>query len=200
MQAIGAGASIAALAAVVGVTTSHHPPATSQSCPAARVSTWAGIRDTLWPLIAHRGSDETWAHLEPVGLPGQSATWCNPLQNDPAALTAGRTIYLANCATCHGDLGKGDGPGAAVADPKPYDFTRPEFAGMREAPGAAVLYAIIVRGIDGTAMRGVGQDMGWWERLAVTAYITSLPGRDAISASRAWADTLRARQQAAHIR
>jgi mono/diheme cytochrome c family protein len=164
------------------------------------VSTWAGIRDTLWPLIVHQDGDEAWAHLEADRLPGASATWCNPLQNDQAALTAGRTIYLASCASCHGDLGKGDGPGAGLQEPRPYDFTRPEFAGMREAPGAAVLYAIVVRGIEGTDMRGVGPDMGWWERLAVMAYITSLPGRDAIGGSRAWADTLRTRRQAGRVR
>lgn len=188
---------VAGLLLTAGFAFSFQPSAFSQQpCNAPRVSTWAGIRDTLWPLIAHRDSDATWAHLEPAGLPGPSATWCNPLQNDAAALAAGRTIYLASCATCHGDLGKGDGPGAGQADPPPYDFTRPEFAGMREAPGTATLYAILVRGIDGTQMTAFGRDMGWWERLAVLAYITSLPGRDAIAGSRAWADSLRVRRQA----
>ena len=183
---------VAVAAAVLLV--SRQPSAASQQCPAPRVSTWAGIRDTLWPLIVHHDSDDTWAHLDAAGLPGQSATWCNPLQDDRAAITAGRTIYLASCVSCHGDLGKGDGPGAAVEDPRPYDFSRPEFAGMRQAPGAAVLYAIVVRGIEGTEMRGVGSETGWWERLAVLAYVTSLPGRDAVGASTAWADTLRARR------
>jgi len=193
MRAVGV--LVGALVLAASVAFSARPSAFSQQCP--RVSTWAGVRDTLWPLIEHRDGDEAWAHLVPDALPGSSATWCNPLQDDAAAITAGRAIYLASCANCHGDLGKGDGPAAAVADPKPYDFTQPEFAGMRGAPGTGVLYAIVVRGIDGSDMRGVGQDMGWWERLAVLAYITSLPARGAVAASREWTDSLRVRRSAA---
>jgi len=84
-----------------------------------------------------------------------------------------------------------------VQNPPPYDFTRREFAGMREAQGAGVLYAIVVRGIDGTSMAGFGAELGGWERLALMAYITSLPGEAAVAGSVAWADTLRARRAAA---
>ena len=35
----------------------------------------------------------------------------------------GREIYKANCAACHGDTGKGDGPGAGVLKPPPRDHT-----------------------------------------------------------------------------
>jgi hypothetical protein len=65
---------------------------------------------------------------------------------------------------------------------------------MREAPGPAVLYAILTRGIDGTLMRSFSTDLGGWERLAVIAYVSQLPGPVALRNSRAWADTLRARK------
>lgn len=174
------------------------PPSRQQGCPAPRVSDWSSIRDTLWPLIVHRDGDEAWAHLEPDSLPRTSATWCNPLQNNPEAIQAGRDTYLAVCASCHGDEGRGDGPAGGVQTPPPYDFTRREFAGMREAPGAGVLYAIVTRGIDGTSMTGFPSSaLSGYERLAVIAYITSLPGPGAIAASGAWADSLRARRAAA---
>jgi mono/diheme cytochrome c family protein len=32
------------------------------------------------------------------------------------------TLLSDRCAVCHGDEGKGDGPGAANLDPKPKDF------------------------------------------------------------------------------
>jgi mono/diheme cytochrome c family protein len=165
-----------------------------QSCPSPRISQWASIRDSLWPLLAHHGGDQVWAHLEPGPLPGGSAAWCNPLQNDAAAIAAGRSLYRDNCASCHGDEGRGDGPGAAAADPGPSDFTRPEFAGMREPPGPALLYSIVARGIDGTTMRGF-PDLSGWERLAIVAFVTQLPPREALAASRAWADSLRARRR-----
>jgi high-affinity iron transporter len=110
-----------------------------------------------------------------------------------SAVAAGRTIYVQHCRMCHGAAGKGDGPGAGASLPTPFDFTAPRFAGMREPPGPAVLYAIVTRGIAGTSMRAFGE-LGPWERLAVLAYVTRFPGDSAIAAARAWADTLEARR------
>lgn len=41
----------------------------------------------------------------------------------PAVLERGRAIYKANCAACHGDTGRGDGPAAGVLKPAPRDHT-----------------------------------------------------------------------------
>jgi mono/diheme cytochrome c family protein len=41
----------------------------------------------------------------------------------PAMLETGRSIYKANCVACHGETGKGDGPGAGVLKPPPRDHT-----------------------------------------------------------------------------
>ncbi|MBI3739933.1 MAG: c-type cytochrome, partial [Chloroflexi bacterium] len=47
----------------------------------------------------------------------------SPVRQDPATLAAGKQIYQENCATCHGESGKGDGATAANLNPKPYDLT-----------------------------------------------------------------------------
>jgi len=167
----------------------HTPP--SARCP--QPAAWAAVRDSAWPLLTHVDGDSAWAHLEPDSLPGATATWCNPLDAGRSAQDAGRSIYAQHCAMCHGAGGKGDGLGAGPSLPAPYDFTAPEFAGMREPPGTAMLYAIVSRGIAGTSMRAFGE-LGPWERLAVLAYVTRFPGDSALGAARAWNDTLRARR------
>ena len=41
----------------------------------------------------------------------------------PAMLEHGRGLYKTNCAACHGETGRGDGPGAGVMKPPPRDHT-----------------------------------------------------------------------------
>jgi len=36
-------------------------------------------------------------------------------------------IFQSRCTVCHGEGGKGDGPGSAALDPKPRDFTSDEW-------------------------------------------------------------------------
>jgi mono/diheme cytochrome c family protein len=43
---------------------------------------------------------------------------------DPAA---GKPLFEANCATCHGTSGKGDGPVGIALQPRPRDFTQADF-------------------------------------------------------------------------
>lgn len=38
-------------------------------------------------------------------------------------IAKGQSIYLATCAPCHGDGGKGDGPAGAIFKPPPRDHT-----------------------------------------------------------------------------
>jgi mono/diheme cytochrome c family protein len=42
-------------------------------------------------------------------------------------LAEGKSLCAAKCHNCHGANGRGDGPAAAVLNPKPADFTSPSF-------------------------------------------------------------------------
>ncbi len=44
-----------------------------------------------------------------------------------ADAAAGKAPYTANCASCHGDTGKGDGPVGQVLQPPPRDFSKGDF-------------------------------------------------------------------------
>jgi len=62
------------------------------------------------------GSDSKPA-VAPAGAPAISAQ----------ARAEADQIFATRCFTCHGSLGKGDGPGSAGLTPKPRDLTSPEW-------------------------------------------------------------------------
>lgn len=39
----------------------------------------------------------------------------------------GNVLYRQHCSGCHGETGKGDGPGAKNINPKPADHTNPQY-------------------------------------------------------------------------
>jgi mono/diheme cytochrome c family protein len=44
-----------------------------------------------------------------------------------AGAAEGKAVFEANCASCHGKSGKGDGPVGAALNPPPRDFTVGDF-------------------------------------------------------------------------
>ena len=93
-------------------------------------------------------------------------------QGDPAA---GKTTYNQICAMCHGNTGKGDGPTAAVLNPKPRNHTDGKYMNALQDD---YLFKIIK---NGGASVGKSQLMpGWAAQIKdpdiwnVIAYIRSL--------------------------
>jgi mono/diheme cytochrome c family protein len=54
-----------------------------------------------------------------AAIPGEYAGLSNPTPADDASIERGAEIYTAQCASCHGDGGMGDGPAAGALDPQP---------------------------------------------------------------------------------
>lgn len=71
----------------------------------------------------------------------------NPVPVSNASVAGGKTLYLQNCAVCHGQTGHGDGPAARALNPAPFDLT--VHVGLH-ADG--VLWGWITDGIPRTAM------------------------------------------------
>ena len=72
-----------------------------------------GSPETQTPFFGDESSD---TQLE---IPEQYDGLRNPHVNDPAQISAGEELYEANCASCHGITGEGDGPASGGLNPSP---------------------------------------------------------------------------------
>jgi mono/diheme cytochrome c family protein len=60
---------------------------------------------------------------KPWVVPEEVKKMKNPLAASEPTLKAAKGIYVDECAQCHGERGKGNGPEAAMHDPPPSDIT-----------------------------------------------------------------------------
>lgn len=56
------------------------------------------------------------------GVPAPYGGLTDPLPYTAATVAVGKGLYAANCATCHGASGEGDGPAAAGLSPPPANL------------------------------------------------------------------------------
>ena len=63
---------------------------------------------------------------KPWTVPPEYKSLKNPLTPSESNLNAARQVYIDECAQCHGDRGKGDGPEARSHYPLPADLTDPK--------------------------------------------------------------------------
>ena len=56
------------------------------------------------------------------GLPDAYARAANPLPRNRATIERGARVYAANCASCHGKTGRGDGEAAKGLNPPPANL------------------------------------------------------------------------------
>ena len=89
------------------------------------------------------------AGLSLSGVPHDPKDWLvpeaakkmkNPVPRTDAALAAAKAIYNEQCANCHGETGKGDGPDAMMYTPEPADLTDAHMMG--EMSDGEIFYKI----------------------------------------------------------
>lgn len=85
-------------------------------------------------------------------------------------LARGAALYSANCASCHGAKGGGDGSLAASLDPKPIAFNDSERAGSRSL---MALYQVVTQGVEGTSMASFAS-LSDEDRWALAFYVGTL--------------------------
>lgn len=92
----------------------------------------------------------------------------NPLADDTKATAKGKKIYVKICSTCHGNLGKGDGPAGKELNPRPADHSGSKV----QAQPDGILYYKITKGRN--AMPAYATLLSKTERWQVINYIRTL--------------------------
>jgi len=117
--------------------------------------------------------------LDPAEFPVQKGRVIPPV--DPKTLMepsedmveAGKTLYEENCLTCHGNLGRGDGPASNI-DPRPRDF-KADTSDWTHGPAMPDIYKTLSEGIPGTSMASFDY-LTKKERMELVHYVQSLGG------------------------
>jgi mono/diheme cytochrome c family protein len=121
--------------------------------------------------------------LDPAEFPVQKGRLIPPV--DPTTLMkpseeltgVGKKLYEADCATCHGTLGRGDGPASNI-NPRPRDFKAAE-SEWTNGPDMPDIYKTLSKGVPGTSMASFDY-LTKKERMALVHYVQALgeyPGK-----------------------
>ncbi len=144
---------------------------------AAWMTEWPGLPEVT-PRLARVGT----AAFTVIGagllalslLPASKAEeGANPIDPTAQSIAIGRSLYTQNCATCHGDTGRGDGPQAPSLPVAPADFRvhipyhQDEF-----------FFQVMTNGL-GTIMPAFGQSLTEDERWHLLNFLQSEFGADA---------------------
>jgi len=86
----------------------------------------------------------------------------------PEQVEKGKTFYTTNCASCHGEQGKGDGVAGASMNPKPRNFTSPD--GWTNSPKFTGMYKTLQEGITTRGMASYS-NLPPEDRIALIHYI-----------------------------
>ena len=102
----------------------------------------------------------------------------NPVAADAKSLGEGKRLYGAQCASCHGLTGKGDGKGGALLKPLPADFTDDVW---KHGSGDGEIFVVIRDGVKQTGMRAFGGRITTQEIWHLVNYLRSLGPKPAKS-------------------
>jgi mono/diheme cytochrome c family protein len=94
----------------------------------------------------------------------------NPVPRQAAVVKRGAALFQTHCKVCHGEEGRGDGPGAAGLNPKPADLTAEHVDDHTDGD----IFWWLNYGIAGTAMPSFETTLSDVERWELIHYIRSL--------------------------
>jgi mono/diheme cytochrome c family protein len=92
-----------------------------------------------------------------------------PSIQQAANLNEGKSLFAANCASCHGDTGAGNGPAAGALAPSPTNF-------HLKKPTEDRAWEVLENGVPGTAMPPWQSQLSADQRHALVEFVRSLYG------------------------
>lgn len=113
--------------------------------------------------------------------PAEARAFTSPFgSSTPEHLKKGRSLFVRHCVTCHGELGRGDGPSARLhakrSGYQPRDLSRPEVqAGLTDGE---IFWKIGAgwRPKGRIVMPGIGTEVTEEDRWRLVLYVRSLKG------------------------
>jgi mono/diheme cytochrome c family protein len=108
----------------------------------------------------------------------EAAKMKNPVAASATSIAAGKKLYDSQCASCHGDTGKGDGKGGLTLKPKPSDLTD---ADWKHGATDGEVFTLIRDGAKQTAMRGYASRMSTNDIWNIVNYLRTLNPKTAKS-------------------
>jgi mono/diheme cytochrome c family protein len=100
-----------------------------------------------------------------------AATLKNPVPANAASIAAGKAVYQKQCASCHGDAGKGDGAMGEELNPKPSNLSA---ADWKHGSTDGDIFTVIRNGVKATGMKPYRHKMTTHQLWDVVNYVRSL--------------------------
>ena len=95
----------------------------------------------------------------------------NPIPLNADSIASGQALFSTNCAACHGQTGKGDGPVGVTLNPRPADLTQHAIVGIHTD---AQLFEWITNGFPGSRMPAFKSALSDTDRWHLVNFIRSL--------------------------
>jgi cytochrome c oxidase cbb3-type subunit I/II len=126
---------------------------------------WNGVASSSMPPWRQLSAEDLRAlvaYIQSLHRPSAA-----PSTPEATSLKEGESVFAANCASCHGDGGAGNGPAAGALAPPPTNF-------HLKKPTAERAWQVLEDGVPGTAMPPWRSKLSADQRHAVVEFVRSL--------------------------
>ena len=129
---------------------------------------WDGVSGSAmppWRQLEKNDLNDVASYVQSLESPATNVTM------QPAEFAAAQTIYTANCVSCHGANGRGDGPAAGALQPSPVNFS------VRQ-PSQQRAWTVLNEGVSGSSMPAWKNTLAPDQIKLLIPYVQQMYGND----------------------